>query len=79
MKKKQSKENEDLAFITRKFNKFMRGEKFRGRRSASRRYSIKNESLSHGDKERWKEKSDLVCFKYKKLGHIKYDCPLYRN
>ena len=34
---KQTKEDEDLALITRKFNKFMRGERFKGRRFASRR------------------------------------------
>ena len=29
---KESEEDEDLSLITRKFNKFMKGEKFRGRR-----------------------------------------------
>ena len=24
-------------------------------------------------------KRDLVCFKCKKLGHVKYDCPLYKS
>nr|CAN73857.1 hypothetical protein VITISV_037898 [Vitis vinifera] len=76
---KQSEEDEDLALIIRKFNKFMRGKKFKGRRFASRRDLSKKESSSHGDKERWEEKRDLVCFKYKKLVHIKYDCPLYKS
>ncbi|KAL6320963.1 hypothetical protein AAG906_010772 [Vitis piasezkii] len=75
---KQSKEDEDLAFITRKFNKFIKGENFRGRRFTSRKDLSKKESSSHGDKERWEEKRDLVCFKCKKLGYIKYDCPLYK-
>ena len=53
-------EDEDLALITRKFNKFIKGKRFRGRRFISRKDSFKNESSSHGDKERWEEKKDLV-------------------
>ena len=57
----------------------MRGEKFKGRRFTSRRDSFKKEFSSHGDKEIWEEKKDLVFFKCKKLGHIKYDCSLYKS
>nr|CAN61877.1 hypothetical protein VITISV_015072 [Vitis vinifera] len=46
---KQSEEDEYLALVTRKFNKFMRGEKFRGRRFTSRRDLSKKESSFHGD------------------------------
>ena len=49
---KESEEDEDLAPITRKFNKFVKGEKFRGRRFTSRIDSSKKESSSNGDKER---------------------------
>ncbi|RVW11831.1 hypothetical protein CK203_085674 [Vitis vinifera] len=73
---KPSDEDDDLALIIRKLNKYMRGERFRGRKFTSRRDPSKKESSSHGDKEKWEEKRDLTCFKYKKLGHIKYDCPL---
>ena len=57
----------------------MRSERFRGRRFTSRRDLSKNESSSHGDKKKWEEKRDLVCFKCKKQGHIKYDCLLYKS
>ena len=58
---KQSEKDEDLALITRKFNKFMRGEQFRGRRFTSRKDLSKKESSSHGDKERWEEKRETLC------------------
>ena len=57
----------------------MRGERFRERKFTFRRDFSKKESSSHDDKERWEEKRDLVCFKYKKPGHIKYDCTLYKS
>ncbi|RVW34649.1 hypothetical protein CK203_116480 [Vitis vinifera] len=76
---KPSEEDDDLALITRKLNKYMRGERFRGRKFTSRIDFSKKESSSHGDKEKWEEKRDLVCFKCKKPGHIKYNCPLYKS
>ena len=49
---KQSEEDEDLALITRKLNKYMRGERFRGRKFTFRRDLSKKKSSSHGDKEK---------------------------
>ncbi|RVW40957.1 hypothetical protein CK203_076951 [Vitis vinifera] len=57
----------------------MRGERFRGRKFTFKRDPSKKESSSHGDKEKWEEKRELTCFKCKKPGHIKYDCPLYKS
>ena len=76
---KPSDEDDDLALITRKLNKYMRGERFKGRKFTSRRDLSKKESSSHGDKEKWEEKRDLICFKCKKSRHIKYDCSLYKS
>ena len=49
---KQSDEDDDLGLITRKLNKYMRSERFRGRRFTFRKYISKKESSSHGDKEK---------------------------
>ncbi|RVW30587.1 hypothetical protein CK203_086072 [Vitis vinifera] len=76
---KPSEEDDDLALITRKLNKYMRSKRFIGRKFTSRRDLPKKESSSLGDKEKWEEKRDLVSFKCKKSGHIKYDCPLYKS
>ncbi|WJZ95507.1 hypothetical protein VitviT2T_014274 [Vitis vinifera] len=76
---KPSEKDDDLALITRKLNKYMRGERFRGRKFTFRRDISKKESSSHGDKDKWEEKRDLMCFKCKKSEHIKYDCPLYKS
>ena len=65
---KPSEEDDDLALITRKHNKYMRSERFKGKKFTSRRDPSKKESSSHGDKEKWEDKRDLVCFKCKKTG-----------
>ena len=57
---KPSDEDDDLALITRKLNKYMRGERFRGKKFTSIRDPSKKESSSLGDKETWEEKRDLT-------------------
>ena len=49
---KPSEENDDLALITRKLNKYMRGERFIRRKFTSRRDPSKKKSSSHGDKDK---------------------------
>ena len=49
---KPSEGDDDLALITRKLNKYMGNERFRGRKFTSRRDPSKKESSSHGDKEK---------------------------
>ncbi|RVW41137.1 hypothetical protein CK203_069762 [Vitis vinifera] len=49
---KPSEKDDDLALITRKLNKYMRSERFRGKKFTSRRDLSKKESSSHGDKEK---------------------------
>ena len=49
---KPSEEDDDFALITRKLNKYMRGERFKGRKFTSRRDLSKKESSSHGDKDK---------------------------
>ncbi|KAL6331138.1 hypothetical protein AAG906_009566 [Vitis piasezkii] len=49
---KQSEEDDGLALITRKLNKYIMGERFRGRKFTFRKDLSKKESSSHGDKEK---------------------------
>ena len=51
-KEKPSEKDDDLALITRKLNKYMRSERFRGKKFTSRKDFSKEESSSHGDKEK---------------------------
>ena len=49
---KQSEEDDGLALIVRKLNKYIMGERFRERRFTFRKDLSKKESSSHGDKEK---------------------------
>ena len=65
---KPSEEDDDLALIARKLNKYMRGERFRGRKFTFRRDLSKKESSSHGDKEKWEEKKRFGVLQMQKIG-----------
>ena len=58
-------ENEDIALITRKFKRFMK-RKWKGGK--------KQEAKGDFNKE-----STIICFEYKKPGHIRADCPLLKK
>ncbi|KAL6329291.1 hypothetical protein AAG906_015497 [Vitis piasezkii] len=74
-KKKKSIALKVLTNDKEEFKKFMKGERFKGRRFTSRKESQKKEASLNVDKE----KNDIICYKCKKLRHIKYDCPLYKS
>ena len=54
----------------------MKGNKNKVRKFTPIRDSQKKETPSNKDKEK---KKDLICYKCKKLRHIKYDFPLYKS
>ena len=73
-------ESEDMALITRKFNKFMKWNKNGGRRFQRRNYNNENSSkpkeLIKGESS---TQNDVTCFKCRKSGHIKTDCSSYKK
>ncbi|KAL6312306.1 hypothetical protein AAG906_004890 [Vitis piasezkii] len=75
----ESRKDENLALITMNFRKFMKCEKFKGKRFTFRKVSQKKETSSNRDKSKREEKRTLVCYKCKKSRHIKYDCPIYNS
>ncbi|RVX16212.1 hypothetical protein CK203_014578 [Vitis vinifera] len=75
---KQSEEDEDLALITRKFNKFMRGERFRGKGSLLEETFLKRNLHLMVTRRDGREKR-LGVFQVQETGHIKYDCLLQKR
>ncbi|PKU86817.1 Retrovirus-related Pol polyprotein from transposon TNT 1-94 [Dendrobium catenatum] len=60
--------NNDVAFITRQFKSFLR---------KNNKY---HQKWKRGkDSINYKNSSDVVCFEYKKLGHVKADCPTLKK
>lgn len=71
---REASKEDDLALITRKIKKFIKFDKNKWKKFHLRKDSQKKEP-SNVDKK----KKDLKWYKCKKIGHIKYDYPLYKN
>ena len=74
---KFSNMEEDIADISKKIQKLIMKDKFGGR-TYNKRSNYKKEGPSKEEKEKREGVKKVTCYKCKKLGHIKYDCPLYK-
>ena len=64
-----SDEDEDIAMFARKFNKFMRMKKYGNARKPQKGDMFNGKSSK-------RENDSIMCYECKKLGHIKFECPL---
>ena len=56
----------------------MKNDKFSGR-TYNRRNNRKKEGYSREEKEKREGAREVICYKCKKLCHVKYDCPIYKT
>ena len=74
---KLSNMEDDIALITKRMQKFMMKNKFGGK-TYNKKSNYKKEGPSKEEKENREGAKKVTCYKCKKPGHIKYNCPLYK-
>ena len=74
---KFSNMEEDIADISKKIQKLIMKDKFDGR-TYNKINNYKNKGPSKEEKEKREGVKEVTCYKCKKPGHMKYDCPLYK-
>ena len=67
---------DDITFITKRVQKLMMKDKFSGS-TYNKRSNHKKEGPSREEKEK-KGVREVIFYKCKKSGHVKYDCSLYK-